>query len=254
STTFGRPVRWLCALFGDSIVTFEFAGLSSSNVTYGHRFLAPQPIAIAHPGDYVSQLREAHVVVGVREREQLMLERLKQAAAELSGALIDDPFLVGENASLVEDPRVVAGSFEERFLALPERVILDVARDHQRYFGVRREDGSLMPAYLAVVNTAVVPENVRRGNDRVMRARLADAKFCYDEDLKWPLAGRRGELDAVMFQKRLGSIGDKVRRLERLSRLLSEKLRLPADQAGAAVEAAGLCKCDLVTLMVGEFP
>lgn len=254
STTFGRPVRWLCALFGDSIVTFEFAGLSSSNVTYGHRFLAPQPIAIAHPGDYVSQLREAHVVVGVREREQLMLERLKQAAAELSGALIDDPFLVGENASLVEDPRVVAGSFEERFLALPERVILDVARDHQRYFGVRREDGSLMPAYLAVVNTAVVPENVRRGNDRVMRARLADAKFFYDEDLKRPLAGRRGELDAVMFQKRLGSIGDKVRRLERLSRLLSEKLRLPADQAGAAVEAAGLCKCDLVTLMVGEFP
>lgn len=253
-TAFARPVRWLCALFGDSIVNFEFAGLHASNVTYGHRFLAPNAIAVAHPGDYAALLREAHVIVDVGERQSLMLERLKAAASKLSAQLIDDAFLVGENGSLVEDPQVVAGSFEERFLSLPERVILDVARDHQRYFGLRRADGSLMPAYLAVANTAVVPDNVRRGNDRVMRARLADAKFFYDEDLKRPLASRAKDLDAVMFQKRLGSVGDKVRRLERLSTVIGEMLGLPGGDIEVAEEAARLCKCDLVTLMVGEFP
>ncbi len=253
-TTFGRPVRWLCALFGDSIVKFDFADLSSSNITYGHRFLAPGALALAHPGDYVALLRQAHVIVDVPEREGLMNERLRQTAEGIGGVLIDDPFLVGENASLVEDPQVVAGSFEDRFLELPERVILDVARDHQRYFGVRDAAGKLMPKYLAVVNTAQVPENVRRGNDRVMRARLADAKFFFDEDQKRPLEGRIQELEGVLFQKRLGSVGKKVERITALSVKIGELLGLEQAQIEAARAAARLCKCDLVTLMVGEFP
>ncbi len=253
-TTFGRPVRWLCALFGDSIVKFDFADLSSSNITYGHRFLSPTAMALAHPGDYAALLKRAHVIVDVDRRQALMNERLKTAATQVGGTLIEDAFLVGENASLVEDPQVVAGSFEERFLELPERVILDVARDHQRYFGVRDGDGKLMPRYLAVVNTAQVPENVRRGNDRVMRARLADAKFFFDEDRKRPLEGRVKELDAVLFQKRLGSVGDKVKRITALSRRIGDLLGLSDAEIDVACKAAQLCKCDLVTLMVGEFP
>ncbi len=253
-TAFGRPVRWLLALFGDSILNFEFAGLTSSNVTYGHRFRAPQAIQIGHPRDYKSALENAHVLVDIAQRESIMNERLAKAAAALNGELIEDAFLVKENASLVEDPEVVAGGFEETFLQLPERVILDVARDHQRYFGVRQKDGKLMPAYLAVVNTARVPENVRRGNDRVMRARLADAKFFYDEDLKKSLADRRQALDAVMFQKRLGSVGAKVTRIQKLCGVIGQLLKLDGAVVGRAEQAATLCKCDLVTLMVGEFP
>jgi glycyl-tRNA synthetase beta chain len=253
-TAFGRPVRWLMALFGDSIVKFDFAGLSSSNFSYGHRFLAPEAIRVGHPVDYEGLLARAHVTVDVQARQELMTERLREAAEELRAVLIDDAFLLDENASLVEDPQVVAGSFEARFLELPERVILDVARDHQRYFGVRDESGALMPNYLAVVNTAQMPDNVRRGNDRVMRARLADAKFFYDADLERPLGSRRVDLDNVMFQKRLGSVGEKVSRLVRLSRVIGAELGLSEQEIATAASAAELCKCDLVTLMVGEFP
>ena len=137
---------------------------------------------------------------------------------------------------------------------LPERVILNVARGHQRYFGIRSPDARLMPHYLAVVGTAVNPDNVRRGNDRVMRARLSDAKFFYTTDLEKPLPTRRDELDGIIFHKRLGTVGDKVRRLERLVPKLGELLALSVPVIQKATEGAGLAKCDLVTLMVGELP
>ena len=137
---------------------------------------------------------------------------------------------------------------------MPERVILDVAKGHQRYFGVRDKQGRLLPKYLAVVGTALNPDNIRRGNDRVMRARLADAKFFYDEDLKIPLAKRRAELDGILFHKRLGSVGDKVRRMEALVPVLGEKLGLGASVIAVAREGAALAKCDLVSLMVRELP
>jgi glycyl-tRNA synthetase beta chain len=183
-----------------------------------------------------------------------MVSRLLDAAKQLGGTLIDDDFLVEENCNLVEDPRVIAGSFEESFLMLPERVILNVARGHQRYFGVRAKNGRLMPNYLAVVGTAEHPDNVRRGNDRVMRARLSDAKFFYTTDLAHSLAARRDDLEKVIFHKRLGSVGDKVLRLERVVPKLGELVGLPSNVIQKAVEGAGLCKCDLVTLMVGELP
>jgi glycyl-tRNA synthetase beta subunit len=133
-------------------------------------------------------------------------------------------------------------------------VILDVAKGHQRYFGMRDTAGRLLPRYLAVVGTALRPDNIRRGNDRVMRARLADAKFFYDEDRKLPLGDRRPALDGIVFHKRLGSVGDKVRRIERLIGLLGSQLELPAETLRIAARGAALCKCDLVTLMVGELP
>jgi len=253
-TAFGRPVRWLLALFGTQVIDFGFAGLKSSNTTEGHRFLDRAPRAVSTPSSYVEQLRSRHVIVDINERKQMMVQRLHAAAKSAGGVLIEDDFLVEENCNLVEDPQIIVGSFEEAFLMLPERVILDVARGHQRYFGLRSPAGELMPRYLAVVGTAEHPENVKRGNDRVMRARLADARFFYTTDLEKPLPTRREQLDGVIFHKRLGSVGDKVRRLERLVSKLGELLKLTPTVMRAAVDAAGLAKCDLVTLMVGELP
>ena len=251
---FGRPVRWLVALLGSEVVDFSFAGVTSGRTTYGHRFLAPDAITVPEPSAYASVLREAHVLVHEEERTELMMRRLNEAAVDARGELIEDEFLVGENLSLVEEPHVVVGTFDESFLALPERVILDVAKDHQRYFGIRSSEGRLLPRYLAVVNTAEAPDKIRLGNDRVMRARLADAKFFYDEDLKQPLIERRADLDAVVFQKRLGSIGDKVRRIERLVLQLGSELGLSESTVKTATTGVALAKCDLVTLMVGELP
>ena len=253
-TAFGRPVRWLIALLGDAELHFEFAGVRSGRVSYGHRFLAPGAISITNAAGYVAALRAAHVLVDPAERKQVMVDRLAAAAKSIEGTLIEDAFLVEENASLVEEPQVVVGNFEAKFLALPERVILDVAKGHQRYFGVRDKKGGLLPKYLAVVGTALKPENIQLGNDRVMRARLADAKFFYDEDLKQPLAKRGVELDGIMFHKRLGSVGDKVRRMVALVPLLGEKLGLSPAVIETAREGAALAKCDLVSLMVRELP
>ncbi len=263
-TEFGRPVRWLVALFGEEELPMVFAGMRAGRVSAGHRFLGRE-VRVERPSAYVASLQAEHVLVDTDARRALMLSRLHEAAASIGGRLIEDAFLVGENLSLVEEPQVLTGSFDAAFLALPERVVLDVAKDHQRYFGVRDEAGALLPRYLLVANTAEHPENILRGNDRVMRARLSDAKFFYDEDMKRGLASRREALEQVVFHKRLGSVGDKVRRVEHLTRALGAELTVDgAGSDGAAVldaqvvesaaRGAGLAKCDLVTLMVGEFP
>src|SRR6185312_2455363 len=142
----------------------------------------------------------------------------------------------------------------DEFLELPEQVILEVAKGHQRYFGVRSAAGKLLPRHLSVVNTAVAPDVIRRGNDRVMRARLADARFFFREDLKLPLAERRAKLGGIVFQKRLGTVLAKAERIERLARELGLLLQLPEATLMAAAGGAHLAKCDLVTLMVGELP
>lgn len=253
-TAFGRPVRWLLALLGSEPIGFEFARLASGRTTAGHRFLAPETLSLENARDYVAALRERHVFVSLEERKNVMVKRLHEAAQAAGGSLIEDEFLVEENLSLVEEPRIVVGSFDSRFLSLPERVILDVAKGHQRYFGMRGPDGQLLPKYLAVVNTAENPDNVRRGNDRVMRARLADAEFFHQTDLATSLGGRREKLAGVVFHKRLGSVADKVERIERLLPILGTELGLSAATVGTALDGAGLAKCDLVTLMVGELP
>jgi glycyl-tRNA synthetase beta chain len=253
-TAFGRPVRWLVALLGADMIALEFAGLRSGRKSRGHRFLAPDEIVLAGADGYVDALRGAHVIVDLDERRRSMAERLREAAAAAGGTLIEDQFLIEENLSLVEEPHVVVGGFDKEFLELPERVILAVAKGHQRYFGMRAKDGKLMPHYLAVVNTALHEDNVRRGNDRVMRARLADARFFHRSDLAVPLAARRDKLAGVVFHKRLGSVGDKVARIERIVPLLGTELGLASDVIETAKQGAALAKCDLVTLMVGELP
>jgi glycyl-tRNA synthetase beta chain len=242
------------ALFGSDVVHVEVAGIKSDRTSRGHRFLAPETISFPTADAYVDMLRAAHVLVDPAERARVMHERLLEAAKAANGTLIEDEFLIGENLSLVEEPHVIVGGYEDEFLKLPERVILAVAKGHQRYFGVRGTDGKLLPRYLSVVNTALAPENIRRGNDCTMRARLSDARFFYGEDVAIPLADRRTKLGGIVFQKRLGTMLGKATRIERLAREVGLLLSLPEPVLMAAASGAHLAKCDLVSLMVGEFP
>lgn len=251
---FGRPIQWLVALFGAEVVPLELASKRSGRASRGHRFLATGEVTLASPGDYLETMRDQHVLVDPAERREALVAAVARAAKQAGGDLIEDEFLVGENLSLVEEPHVVVGSFDPSFLELPERVILEVAKGHQRYFGVRGADGRLLPRYLAVVNTALEPELIVKGNDRVMRARLADAQFFYREDLKVPLADKRDKLAGVVFQKRLGSVLEKSDRVERLALELGQALAVDAGVVETARAGAHLAKCDLVSFMVGEFP
>ncbi len=249
---FGRPIHWIVSLLGSEVVKFEFAGVRSGRTTRGHRFLAPQAFELGNSAAYVGALAAAHVLVELDVREQRMLDALVQAAESLGGILEPDAFLADECVSLVEEPFVVPGSFDEVFLALPDEVVIAVMRDHQRYFAVRTsEGGDLMPAYLNVVNTAEDPQTIATGNDRVLRARLADARFFVEEDQKAPLSNRLKKLESVVFQSKLGTMGAKVRRIQAIARALAEDA---GADAKAADEAARLCKADLETLIVYEFP
>ena len=248
---FGRPVQWLVALLDDEPVPFAFAGIEAGRETRGHRFLAPEAVALTRADVYEQVLADAHVVVDPAERRRLMVERLEAAAKELGGTLVPDEFLVAECADLVEAPFVVPGSFDPDFLELPESVVVSVMRDHQRYFALRGPDGKLMPRYLNVVNTAEAPAVIAEGNDRVLEARLADARFFVAEDRKHGMESWRTKLDTTVFQRKLGTVGAKVDRIIALTRWLAEESG--ADVAKAA-EAARLAKLDLESLIVFEFP
>jgi glycyl-tRNA synthetase beta chain len=252
-TTFGRPVQWIVALFGEQVVPLDFAGVHSGRASRGHRFLAPASFEVTGPLTYVEQLRERHVLVDRDERVRTMMDRVIAAARAAGGAHDPEPMLVDENASLVEEPHVVTGSFDPAFLALPAAVIRAVARGHQRYFCVETGADALLPSYLAVVNTANRPDIITKGTDRVMRARLSDARFFWEEDQKSPLDARYDKLGGIVFHNRLGTVKEKVERVERLSGLIADALGLDGVRKAEVTRAARLCKCDLVTLMVGEF-
>lgn len=245
--SFGRPVHWLVALYGPHPIAMKFAGITSGTRTRGHRFLAPREFELPDAARYLELLRESHVLADEKERRREMVRRLEEKAKEIGGEPVPDEFLVAENASLVEEPHVIAGSFDEAFLGLPEEVIVAVMRGHQRYFAVKNaKENRLMPRYLAVVNTAKSPDTIVRGNDRVLRARLADARFFVETDAQTKLEDRVVKLDGVVFQQKLGSMGEKVRRISAIATELSGE--------PLAARAATLAKADLVSLIVGEFP
>jgi glycyl-tRNA synthetase beta chain len=251
--TFGRPVQWLVALSGTDTIDVAFAGVRSGRTSLGHRFLTDgKPIAIENADAYVDTMRKAHVVVDRKERETIMMERVAAAAKAAGGVHDPDVSLIAENASLVEEPFIVTGGFEEEFLALPAAVIQAAARGHQKYFCVLKPGTTeLLPHYLTVVNTALAPDKIAKGNDRVMRARLSDAKFFYEEDRKAKLEDRVEKLGGIVFHNRLGTVREKISRLEELSAHVAAQVG--ADQK-IVRRAAHLCKFDLVSLMVGEFP
>ncbi len=248
---FGRPIHWLVALLGGDVIDLTYAGVRSGRATRGHRFLAPDAIELITPGEYVERLAKAHVQVDVAARKRTMVERLSARAREVGGKLQEDPFLVEENGGLVEEPFVVDGGFDPAFLALPDRLILDVMRTHQRYFGARDEKGQLLPKYLAVVNTNLAADTIRKGNDRVMRARLSDARFFVETDRKAGLATYAKKLESVRYHAKLGTVAQKVERIAKIAQDLAARSGADTSKIG---EAARLCKADLTSLTVGEFP
>ncbi len=252
--TFGRPVQWLVALFGKAPIDVNFAGIRSGRASRGHRFLAPANFDIESPLMYVEQLRKAHVLVDRKEREETMMSRVNDAAKKIGGSFVMDQYLVDENASLTEEPHVVTGSFDQKYLELPREVIIAVARGHQKYFSVEDSKKNLLPNYLAVVNTANNPANIVKGNDRVMTARLSDARFFFEEDKKHGFSRWNEKIGTIVFHVRLGSVKEKVARIEKLSAEIAKLAKVDANITKHAARTAQLCKSDLASLMVGEFP
>jgi glycyl-tRNA synthetase beta chain len=255
--TYARPLQWICARFGALTLRFQYGDVESGSKTYGHRFLdgGPHELKAAGWKDYLDQMKRLHVLANTGERLAAVEAQVREAATRVGGQPLLDPGLLGEVANLVEWPTAIEGTFDPGYLDLPREVLISELRHHQRYFPVVDVGGKLLPHFVAVSGTPVRDSAVaRHGYWRVLRARLADATFFYREDLKKPLADRIADLDKVTFQAQLGSVGDKVRRIYALAEALAKELKLKPGLRKEIRKAAELCKADLVTGMVGEFP
>ena len=251
---FSRPVRWLLALLDDEVVPVEFAGLTSGRTTRGHRFLAPGPHEVANAADLIGILRGAKVVPSEEEREASI--RVQVAEIEKKTGLVAElpAKTMEEVVNLTEFPTVMVGAFDELFLAVPKEITVDAMLMHQRYFPLFNADGTLSNKFLITSNGDPTFEaNIVDGNQRVVAARLYDAKFFYDEDLRRPLEDYVERLDTVVFQEQLGTVRAKTARVEKLAEHLSADAALSAQDAADAARAAHLCKADLVTGAVVEF-
>jgi glycyl-tRNA synthetase beta chain len=250
---FFRPVKWILALFGDEVIAFELDGIKSGRVTYGHRFLSPQEVVIKDPSDYPELLLKRRVIAGIPARKEFIAEGIGKAGAANNCIAHEDDELLDTVTNLVEYPAVVTARFDNKFITLPKELLITVMRTHQKYFSTEDKDGNILPFFIVVSNTK--PENgetVRKGAERVLRARLEDARFYYIEDQKIPLAGYVEKLKNVTFQDKLGTLHDKVERIRSLSSYLAEKMACQAEEK--LQRASMLCKADLVTGVVREFP
>lgn len=254
SEYFTRPVRWIVALFGSEVIDFTFAGLVAGRTTYGHRFLAPGPFEVADADSLVDVVRSASVVPSEAEREQVIREGVAKAEAETGFTAVLHPKTLVEVINLAEYPTVLVGTFDEEFLKVPEEIIVDAMLVHQRYFPLYDKDGKLTNRFIVVSNgDPACAETIIDGNERVVRARLYDAKFFYDEDLKQPLESYVDRLGEVVFQEKLGTMLDKTNRIQRLADHLAEDAGLAGQDLSDVERAARLCKADLVTSAVVEF-
>jgi glycyl-tRNA synthetase beta chain len=250
---FVRPVHWLLMLLGRKVIATTVLDVPAGAVTHGHRFHAPAALRIARPGDYAAQLEsKGRVIADFAQRRERIRHGVEALALEQGGRALLSDALLDEVTALVEWPVPLAGQFEARFLELPRELLISVLQDHQRYFPVEDAAGRLLPWFITVSNIDSSDMNVvRAGNERVVRPRLADATFFWEQDRKTPLAARAAQLDAVTFQAQLGSIGDKARRMQGLAAHIAARI---GGDAALAARAALLAKCDLVTHLVGEFP
>ena len=248
---FGRPVRWLTSLFGDQVMPVKAFGLTAGRESFGHRFLHPGAVEIPSPQRYLEVLKGAHVIVGHRIRRVMVLEQVEKLAAQQGGRVVADDELVDINNFLVEWPTAFAGAFAPHYLDLPREVIVTALREHQRFHAIETADGTLLPGFIAVRNgdergLAIV----RRGNEGVLVARLEDAKFYWESDLRHAPADLVEKLSGVVWMEGLGSLRDKATRLEALVGWLADRLA-PGAKA-AAMRAALLCKTDLLGEMIGS--
>ena len=254
---FIRPIRWFVALYGTEIVPFTLAGVTSGNHSRGHRTLAPADFVITSAADYEAACEKAYIIVDPERRRAMICEQITETAKACGGTAEITPDLLEEVLYLVEYPTALSGSFEEKYLALPSEAVITPMRDHQRYFPVKAADDSLLPAFITVRNGGKAHlDVVAHGNERVLRARLADAQFFFDEDRRKSLAEHREKLKTVVFQRGLGSMYEKTERLTALTTAIVEEMAA-GDADGTALadarRAAELSKADLVTGMVTEF-
>lgn len=253
---FARPIRWLLCLLGGEQVAFQCAGLRSGRESYGHRFLAPGPFTVKDAQQYFALLPQKGIILDQGQRLQMIKAEVEKAAADHGAVAVLAEDLLQEVTFLVEMPQTLFCSFPESYLFLPREVLVTTMQSHQRYFPVEDREGQIRPFFVAVSNNPAAPEeNVRAGNEKVLKARLADARFFYEEDRRFPLETKVEQLKEILFQEKLGTVFDKMERLVALSTHLIPYLPgITEREKKAALRAARLCKADLATQMVGEFP
>ncbi|MDO8446755.1 MAG: glycine--tRNA ligase subunit beta [Deltaproteobacteria bacterium] len=250
---FARPIHWIVALFGFDVIPFSFGEVKSGNESRGHRFMAPASFKVSGLADYLDKTEKGFVIVDHEKRKAIIREQVHKLASSSNGLVIEDKELLDTVAFLVEYPVALLGSFEGEFLNLPKDVLITAMRKHQKYFSLVDKDGILLPHFIAVSNTAAKDiDVVRKGNERVLRARLSDAAFFYNEDKKIPLEKRVEKLKGVVFQAKLGTVYEKMERFKSITLFLADILKPEVKETVS--RAAYLCKADLVTGMVGEFP
>jgi len=249
---FVRPIRWLCAVLDGNTLTFEYAGITAGNTTWGHRTLGKRNIPVSDFADFRSRLKENHVEIDPGVRKTAIQQAIKAFEHAHNATVIRDEALLNEVSYLVETPFVVEGVFEDKFLDIPEEVLITSMKEHQKYFAAKGSDGKLLPRFLAVASTVHDPMGyIQLGTGRVLAARLYDAQFFWDEDRKKPLESRMEKLDRQIFQADLGTYGDKIQRMQKIAKTLNQFVTCDAD---ALTETIHLSKCDLATDMVYEFP
>jgi glycyl-tRNA synthetase beta chain len=253
SIRFARPIHWILALLGGEVIPFEVGNVRSGDVTYGHRFMHPDPIQVKDFHSYLQKTREAFVIVDPAEREKKIEEGMVREGAKVSGRVLRDEELFNEVNFLVEYPVALGGNFDRESLSLPREVVIHSMKEHQRYFPVEDEHGILLPHFVCISNTNPKDQKVVvKGNERVLKARLSDAAFFFQDDLKIPFGNRLDQLKKVVFQAKLGTSYEKVMRFKELALFLGE--RVDSKLRETIERTSLLCKADLVTGMVGEFP
>ncbi|MFZ2724745.1 MAG: glycine--tRNA ligase subunit beta [Methylococcaceae bacterium] len=252
NTEFVRPVHWAVLLYGDSIIETEILGLTTNNKTRGHRFHAPQEITIDKPENYAELLfNQGKVIADIEQRKTIIRDSANNAAAAVNGIAHIEEDLLEEIAALNEYPVPITGGFDTRFLALPAEVLITTMQTNQKYFPVKNNNGDLLAHFITFSNIeSTRPESIQRGNERVVTPRLSDAEFFWNQDRKTTLFERVESLNSVVFQERLGTVGDKTQRVIKLAGFIAEKLNADIE---LAQRAALLAKTDLMTSMVGEF-
>ncbi|QJC89339.1 glycine--tRNA ligase subunit beta [Bacillus inaquosorum] len=249
-----RPIKWIVALFGQDVIPFSITNVESGQTTQGHRFLGHE-VSIESPSAYEEQLKEQHVIADPNVRKQMIQSQLEAMAAENNWSIPVDEDLLDEVNHLVEYPTALYGSFESEFLSIPEEVLVTTMKEHQRYFPVKDKNGDLLPHFITVRNgNSHAIENVARGNEKVLRARLSDASFFYKEDQKLNIDANVKKLENIVFHEELGSLADKVRRVTLIAEKLAVRLEADEDILKHVKRAAEISKFDLVTHMIYEFP
>lgn len=252
SLRFARPIQWLIAMYGHEVIPFSITDIETGKETRGHRFLG-ETVTINEPSQYVEQLREQFVIVDSAERKELIRTQLETLAESKSWVIPVNEDLLEEVNNLVEWPTALSGGFEQSFLTLPREVLLTTMKEHQRYFPVEDLEGELLPYFITVRNgDALHLDNVAKGNEKVLRARFSDSAFFFAEDQKLKIDAAVKQLDSIVYHEDLGSIGEKVKRIQALAEQLAN--RIGSQNVSLVNRAADICKFDLVTQMVGEFP